>query len=250
MSVSQTLKMKAFKSGMPSSNTNTRTYELKAVTPSFTPGGNATYTVAQSVTMSTSTSGGQIRYTTDGSTPTASSTLYTSAISVGTTTALSAVAFKTDWTPSALITRTYTMNFGTLSAPTSDQATGNYTDSVTVTLSAMSGATIRYTTNGSTPTGSSTAYSAPLTFDVTTTLKAKAFHPDYQTSAETSRTYTLAPAAPALNPTAGTYVAGQLVTVTAPTTSSTMHYTINGVEPTESDPIIASAGTLVSATTR
>src|SRR4029079_16702761 len=125
-----------------------------------------------------------------------------------------------------------------LSAPTADQATGHYTNSVTVTLSAMSGATIRYTTNGSAPDASSTAYSSALTFDVTTTVKAKAFHPDYTTSAETSRTYTLAPSAPTLNPTAGTYVAGQEVTITSPTSSSTMHYTINGVEPTESDPII------------
>jgi alpha-tubulin suppressor-like RCC1 family protein len=247
VSISQTLKAKAFKSGMPASNTNVRDYELQAVAPSFSPAGNATYTSAQNVTMTTSTSGASIRYTTDGSTPTASSTLYPgSAISVAHTMTLKAVAFKTDWTPSDPPTsKTYTMDFGTLDAPTADQATGNYTNAVTVTLSAMSGATIRYTTDGSTPTGSSTAYSAPLPFEITTTLKAKAFHADYTTSAETSRTYTLAPSAPTLNPTAGTYTAGQEVAITSPSTSTTMHYTINGVEPTESDPTIASAGTLV-----
>jgi alpha-tubulin suppressor-like RCC1 family protein len=196
--------------------------------------------------MSTATSGAQIRYTTDGTTPTSSSTLYPgSAISVATSTVLKAVAFKTDWSPSDVTSKTYTMNFGTLDAPAADQATGSYTNAITVALSAMSGATIRYTTNGSTPTGSSTIYTAPLTFDVTTTLKAKAFHPDYTTSAETARTYTLAPSAPTLNPTAGSYVAGQLVTVTSPTSGTTMHYTLNGVEPTESDPVAASGASMV-----
>ena len=71
------------------------------------------------------------------------------------------------------------MNFGTLSAPAADQSTGTYTNSVTVTLSAMSGATIRYTTNNTDVQSNSTIYTAPFAFDTTTILKAKAFHPDY-----------------------------------------------------------------------
>ena len=109
----------------------------------------------------------------------------------------------------------------------------------------MSGATIRYTTDGSAPTSGSSIYTAPFAFDVTTTLRAKAYHPDYNTSAELSRTYTLVASAPTFSPTAGTYVAGQDVTVTSPSVGSTMHYTINGVEPTTSDPVIASGDTLV-----
>ncbi|MBY0492843.1 MAG: chitobiase/beta-hexosaminidase C-terminal domain-containing protein [Cyanobacteria bacterium] len=244
VSTSQTLKAKAFKSGMPASNTNAAAYELKVATPTTSPTGG-TFTSAQSVTMSTTSSGATLRYTTDGSTPTESSAAYASAITVGTSTALKVLGFKSGWTTSDLRTSTFTMNFGTLSTPTADTGTGSYTNSVTVALSALSGATIRYTTNNTAVQPTSAIYSAPLAFDTTTTLRVKAYHPDYTASSEATFTYTLAAATPTFNPTAGTYVAGQLVTVTSPSVGSTVHYTINGAEPTESDPTIASGATLV-----
>ena len=107
------------------------------------------------------------------------------------------------------------------------------------------GATIRYTVNNTAVQSNSTIYTAPLTFAVTTTLRFKAFHVDYSPSAEVTRTYTLAPAAPVFTPTGGSYVAGQQVTITAPTSGSTIRYTITGAEPTTSDPTIASGGALV-----
>ena len=55
-----------------------------------------------------------------------------------------------------------------VAAPTFSQPTGTYTETVTVSLSCTtSGATIRYTTDGSDPTSSSTQYSSPLTFTAT-----------------------------------------------------------------------------------
>ena len=109
--------------------------------------GPTTYTSAQNVTLSTATSGATIRYTTDGSTPTASSTAYASAINIATGTVLKAVGFKSGWIDSDVASGTYTMNFGTLATPAADQATGTYVSAVTVSLSSISGATIRYTTN-------------------------------------------------------------------------------------------------------
>ena len=64
-----------------------------------------------------------------------------------------------------------------------------FTDSTQVTMSAEAGAQIRYTTDGSTPTASSSLYSSPLTLTETTTVKAIAIK-DGVTSSVTSRTYT------------------------------------------------------------
>lgn len=59
----------------------------------------------------------------------------------------------------------------TVSAPTISGSTP-YAESTTVTMTAESGAEIRYTTNGTTPTASSTLYSTPITLTDTTTVKA------------------------------------------------------------------------------
>jgi len=59
----------------------------------------------------------------------------------------------------------------TVSAPTISGSTP-FAENTTVTMSAESGAEIRYTTDGTTPTASSTLYSAPITLTATTTVKA------------------------------------------------------------------------------
>ena len=59
----------------------------------------------------------------------------------------------------------------TVSAPTISGSTP-FAESTTVTMSAESGAEIRYTTDGTTPTAGSTLYSAPITLTATTTVKA------------------------------------------------------------------------------
>ncbi|SDX37958.1 chitobiase/beta-hexosaminidase C-terminal domain-containing protein [Paenibacillus sp. CF384] len=78
-------------------------------TPTFSPAAG-TYTSAQSVTISSSTSGADIRYTTDGSTPTASSTLYTGAVNVSSSQTLKAIGIKSGMTNSAVASAAYTIN--------------------------------------------------------------------------------------------------------------------------------------------
>lgn len=244
VAVTTTLKAKAFKSGLSDSNVAEGVYTLKVATPTFSPGGG-TYTTAQTVTLSTASSGATLRYTTDGSDPTGSSTAYASPLSISTGTTLKVKGFKTNWTDSDTATATYTFNYGTLAAPTMSPATGTYTSSVDVTMSGPAGATIRYTTNGSTPSSGSTIYTGAVSVIATTTLKARAFHPDWTTSATTTETYTVKVATPTFTPDGGAYGASQTITIATATSGATITYTLNGIDPTPSDTSIASGGTIV-----
>ena len=76
----------------------------------------------------------------------------------------------------------------TVNAPTISGNT-SFTDSSQVSMSAESGAEIRYTLDGSNPTASSTLYSAPFTLSETTTVRAVAIK-DGVMSTVASRTFT------------------------------------------------------------
>ena len=78
-----------------------------------------------------------------------------------------------------------------VATPTFSPAGGTYTNSVKVMLAcATSGATIRYTTDGTTPTSVSTAYSAPFSLVSSKTVKAVAFYSG-TSSAVASAAYTV-----------------------------------------------------------
>jgi alpha-galactosidase len=80
--------------------------------PTFSPAGG-TYTSSQTVTITSSTSGASIRYTTDGSTPSETAgTIYSSPVSVATTTTLKAIAYKSGMTDSTVASAAYTINSG------------------------------------------------------------------------------------------------------------------------------------------
>jgi hypothetical protein len=143
-----------------------------AATPTTSLAGG-TYTSNQSVTLSTSTSGATIYYTIDGSTPTTSSAVYTSPLSITGATTLKAIAIKTGMTNSGVMSKIYTISIPQVVAPTASPAGGTYNSNQSVTLSTTtSGAMIHYTTDGSTPTSSSATYSSPLSISGATTLKA------------------------------------------------------------------------------
>ena len=76
----------------------------------------------------------------------------------------------------------------TLTAPTIG-GTSPFAESTQVTMSGPSGAEIRYTTDGSTPTSASSLYSAAITLSDTATVKAIAIK-DGQTSEVTTKVFT------------------------------------------------------------
>ena len=122
---------------------------------------------------------------------------------------------------------------------------------VTMTCSDAS-ATIRYTTNNTAPTSSSTIYSAPFNLNAGTyTVRARAFRSGYTDSDEaTSRSYTVQNRVPtpSITPSGGTYLAPHQVTITCSDASATIRYTTNNTEPTTSstqysNPFNLNAGT-------
>jgi hypothetical protein len=93
-----------------------------AATPTFSvPAG--VYTSAQSVTLACSTPSSAIYYTTTGTTPTTSSSVYSSAISVSSTETLEAICVATGYTNSTVASATYTINTSGVYALPADRTT-------------------------------------------------------------------------------------------------------------------------------
>jgi YD repeat-containing protein len=211
-------------------------------TPTFSPAAG-TYTSVQTVTISDSTSGATIYYTTNGSTPTTSSTEYTEPITVSSSETVKAIGTKSGYTESSVGSAAYTINL-TTATPSFSPTAGTYTSAQTVTISdSTSGATIYYTTNGTTPTTSSTQYTTPIAVSTSETVKAVATASGYAESAVGSAAYTinLTAATPTFSPSAGTYTSAQTVTISDSTSGSTIYYTTNGTTPTTSSPVYSSA---------
>ncbi|GEM_PF-2100410 len=79
-----------------------------------------------------------------------------------------------------------------VATPTFSPAAGTYSSAQNVAIStSTTGATIRYTLDGTTPTSTSTAYSAPIAVSSSKTIKAKAFKAGMTESAVASATYTI-----------------------------------------------------------
>jgi len=169
--------------------------DMKALVavPAFNPpAGN--YSSSQSVSISDATSGGTIYYTTDGTTPTTSSTVYSGPITVSSSMTLQAMATETGYANSPIATAAYSIGSGqtVLSAPTFNPAAGTYSSSQSVGISDVTaGTAIYYTTNGSTPTTSSTVYSGSITVSSSETLEAIATKTGYTNSPVATAAYTI-----------------------------------------------------------
>ena len=107
-----------------------------------------------------------VYYTTDGSDPTSDSNAYSEPFTLSATTTVKAISLK-DGVYSEVASATFTK----LAAPTISGTTP-FAETTSVTMSGPAGATIHYTTDGTTPTAESATYSEALTLSDTTTVKA------------------------------------------------------------------------------
>jgi len=217
-------------------NGNRLTYKIRVfhkapATPTISPA-SGSYSNPQSVEITCATAGTTIRYTTDGSAPSASSSLYTAPFPISTTKTVKAAAIGNGGVVGPVASAVFT--FDTAQATTFSPAAGSYATAQSVTIATtISGATIHFTTDGSAPTAASATYTAPIPLSVTTTLKAIATKEGMANSGIASATYTFDTVqAPTFTPPTGSYASAQSVTIASATPGAAIHFTTDGSVPT------------------
>ena len=125
------------------------------------------------ISLSTTTPGTTIYYTLDGTTPDNTSTAYSSAFPLGDATVIKAIAYLGSECSIVSI-------YNVPKYPTPTISYNNSTSEITITCTGATG--IYYTTDGSTPTTSSTPYSASFTASPGDIIKAIATHAGYLNS--------------------------------------------------------------------
>jgi hypothetical protein len=245
----------AVASGYSASNVASATYLLDlpyAAAPNFSVG-PGTYNSPQTVTISDSTPGATIYYQINGN-PTTSSPVYSGPITVSSSETVWAMAAANNYFPSyASVIYTINSLAPQTATPTFSVPTGTYTTPQTVMISdTTSGASIYYSTDGSTPTTNSAVYAGPIIISSSGTLQAIAMAGGDSVSAIASATYTInlpQPAAPVFSVPAGTYASAQTVTISDTTTGTTIYYTTNGMTPTTSSAVYSGQITVSSTET-
>src|SRR6185503_202530 len=158
------------------------------------------------------------------------------------TATIRAMATKSGMTDSGVASATYVIQLQVVATPVVSPAGGTFTTSVTVTLTdSTPGATIHYTTDGSTPTAASTAYSGPISVTQSATVRAMATATGMADSGVASATYVIKVATPTFTPASGTYLAAVSVTIADSTPGASIYYTTDGSTPTTASTLYTGA---------
>ena len=168
--------------------------------PTFSPPAG-TYSASQMVSITTTTAGASIRYTTDNSIPSETAgTFYSGPVSISSTGTLKAIAYKSGMSDSNVVLGNYTIStLQMVAAPSFSPPGGTYTGTQSVSISSTTtGALIRYTTDGSTPTETTGTLYPNTAVQVgpgTTFFQAIAYESGFLDSNVTSASYVVNPVA-------------------------------------------------------
>ena len=190
--------------------------------------------ITSTVSITCGTEGSTIYYTIDNSEPTTTSTAYTGPFSVTSPTTVKAIATHGGLDPSVVAE----LIIPQVATPTIQN---NGSNAVSITTETV-GSTIYYTTDGSTPTTSSTQYTVPLTENISgVTIKAIAVKEGMITSVVGSNAVILQCAEPVIARSGND---GFTVSCSFPASDVTIYYTTDGSTPTTSSSSISSGGTV------
>ncbi len=141
-----------------------------------------------------------------------------------------------------------------LATPVISPGTGTYNAAQTVKITdTAEDVTIYYTTDGATPTTSSTKYTGPIEVNADETIRAFATASSYIPSEVTSATYAFQAATPTLSVGTATNAKALTVTITdKKSPQAVIHYTTNGKTPTStsaiySKPIVVASTEVIQA---
>ena len=217
--------------------TSSEVVKETVATPAITPNGGELKYGNNTVSIACDTDGATIYYTIDGTEPTTSSTKYTGAFTLSSNATVKAIAVKTGWDNSSVASASFTYTVETVATPTITPNGGElkYGNNTVTIACATADATIYYTTNGATPTTSSTKYTGAFTLTSNATVKAIAVKTGWNNSsvASASFTYTVETVAtPVIAPNGGEIEAGTTISISCATSGATIYYSTNGAEPT------------------
>jgi hypothetical protein len=199
------------------------------------------FPVSKEVTLTGSPTGSTIYYTLNGTQPTTSSPVYVTPLTITNSLTLKAFAAK-DGKTGKTLTRAFEITGHDAIISPVDIA---FYESLPVSLSSNPvGATIYYTTDGSTPTTSTNVYTTPIVLTSTTLLNAMASKDGVNGEVKTGSFTKLSGPIVNISPVGGSFFDEVVVTITSPTAGAAIHYTTDGSMPTASSTLYSDAITL------
>jgi len=248
------LKAVAYKNGMNTSQISNASYVINVIipnveTPVFSLASGLYYTPID-VAITSGTADADIWYSLNGSDPTpgaAGSMLYGGAINIPGNSSLfiKARAYKTGWNTSPVVSANYNVT-GTVADIQFSVLSGTYTTPQSLVLTTSTpDATIRYTTDGTEPSQTSSPYITAIPITSSMTVKARGYKTNWLPGNTGTEVYVitgnLAFDQPSLNPAPGTYNNAINVSISTPIPAdAAVWFTTDGTVPS------ASNGTLYS----
>ncbi|MFO7659889.1 MAG: chitobiase/beta-hexosaminidase C-terminal domain-containing protein, partial [Candidatus Cloacimonadaceae bacterium] len=123
-------------------------------------------------------------------------------------------------------------------APQISPQSGTFLSAQIVTIEcALADAIIHYTLDETEPNSQSPVYTSPLRIDQSTTVKAMARKKGWLNSEITTAIFVLMANPVYLSPNGGNFNTPQFVTIYSAVSDNTIHYTLDGTEPSETSPV-------------